>query len=250
MRLMAPYRFRCKHLRDTASRRHIYCVTGTVQKDGHPVGSVSTISSREANMAPGYSELVVEGPFTLVRGFLMGYCGGLGRQPRYYLHHSEGIGRHTLEETRSEVYCTDNLTYLCLEDSVLPGFLRAVARTEPEVNLSVRSVRRIGMASCDFAYETEAAQGVRAFRRLFSGAGAGLRVVATRHGDLLPFVAPDTLDGDSVWRARGRVLGSLQDVLGFVRRCRQSFVARDILLGEVELQLEGLELRRELPAKA
>ena len=85
----------------------------------HKALNITQIVKGEAAVKTTFSELVIEGAFALVKGFLMGFLCTYPELPRYFLHRKIGIRRHTLRDFLSELFEFENLVHLCLEDSVV-----------------------------------------------------------------------------------------------------------------------------------
>jgi hypothetical protein len=103
-------------------------------------------------MTKDYRELVVAGSFALVKGFLLGFRCGSGREFSYFFHHKSGIRRDTLTELVKDVLELDNYVHLCLEEDVVESFKEAVAKAGPVVGIEVRKERRIKEARFDFSF--------------------------------------------------------------------------------------------------
>ena len=104
-------------------------------------------------MKTTFSELVIEGPFALVKGFLVGFLCTYPELPRYFLHRKVGIRRHTLRDLLSELFEFENLVHLCLEDSVVEEFKRAIARATPPISISIKSLKKIASTEFNFSFE-------------------------------------------------------------------------------------------------
>ena len=84
-------------------------------------------------MEKAYTELVIAGPFALVKGFLMGFRCGIETEFNYFFHRKCGIRRDTLAELVKEALDMDNYVHLCLENDVLDRFREAVEKAQPVV---------------------------------------------------------------------------------------------------------------------
>ena len=115
-------------------------------------------------MQAKFTELVVSGSFALVKGFLLGFKGGSEADFDYFFHRKSGIRRDTLAELLKEVLDLDNYVHLCLEDTVVPAFKRAVAEAEPLVGIRIKNERPVKEARFDFSFvikNREAAEKVK-----------------------------------------------------------------------------------------
>ena len=98
-------------------------------------------------MAKGFSELVIEGPFGLVKGFLMGFIYGSGKEYNYFFHRKEGIRRETFKEILKELFEYENYVHVCLENEAVAKFSEAIDYAHEKIGLSVKS------AYFSFSYE-------------------------------------------------------------------------------------------------
>jgi len=115
-------------------------------------------------MQAKFSELVISGSFPLVKGFLLGFRGGTGRNFNYFFHRKSGIRRDTLAELLKEVLDMDNYVHLCLEEAVVQDFRQAVAQAEPLVGIKIKKERPIKLGRFDFSFKInnrEAAEKVK-----------------------------------------------------------------------------------------
>ena len=115
-------------------------------------------------MEAKFSELVISGSFALVKGFLLGFRGGTGKDFDYFFHRKSGIRRDTLAELLKEVLDMDNYVHLCLEQAVVQDFKQAVAGAEPLVGVKIKKARPIKLGRFDFSFvinNREAAEKVK-----------------------------------------------------------------------------------------
>ena len=103
-------------------------------------------------MSSAYSELVISGPFALVKGFLLGYRSGSGIDFGYFFHRKAGIRRDTLAELVKEALDLDNFVHLCLERTAVEGFKKAVKNGGGTVGIQVTKERKIKAARFDFSF--------------------------------------------------------------------------------------------------
>lgn len=102
-------------------------------------------------MHPAYSELVIEGPFHLVKGFLTGYrCRGEEPFGIFY-HRKAGIRRETFGDVVADLFDLEHLVHVCVEERVLDDLRAAIARAEPIIGIRVRSVRRVESAAFSYS---------------------------------------------------------------------------------------------------
>ena len=104
-------------------------------------------------MVHNFSEIVIKGPFFLVKGFIMGYLYGVEKKFEYFFHRKTGIRRETFKNIIKEYFEFENYVHLCIENDVLPKFLSAIEKSHDKIGLSVESIRNIKSANFSFSYE-------------------------------------------------------------------------------------------------
>ena len=104
-------------------------------------------------MVQNFSEIVIKGPFFLVKGFLTGYSFGSDKIINYFFHRKSGIRRETLKDFIKEYFEFENYVHLCIEDDALSKFISAIKKSHDKIGLSVESVKSIKSAGFSFSYE-------------------------------------------------------------------------------------------------
>ena len=127
-------------------------------------------------MEKAYTELVVAGPFALVKGFLMGFRCGSDREFSYFFHRKSGIRRDTLAELVKEVLEMDNYVHLCLENDVLDTFRKAVEKNRTSIGLEIKNERPIKEARFDFSFNISNRDAAGNIKRLLSDLGPDVKL--------------------------------------------------------------------------
>ena len=104
-------------------------------------------------MQKRFFEIVIEGPFVLVKGFLMGFLYGGDKTYDYFFHRKSGIRRETLKEFLKEIFEFENYVHLCIEEKVHDKFIAAIEKSYPKIGLKVRSSHEIKSARFSLRYE-------------------------------------------------------------------------------------------------
>jgi len=98
-----------------------------------------------------YSELVIKGPFLLVKGFIMGFLSGNGKDSPYYFHRKHGIQRETMKDVLKDVLDVDNYVHLCIATNLYKPFREALQNSASEHALSIESKKDIQSANFHFS---------------------------------------------------------------------------------------------------
>jgi len=190
-------------------------------------------------MSKTFSELVVEGPFMLVKGFLMGYKYSCRKDLAYFFHRKAGIRRETLKDVLQEYFELDSVTHLCIEDEAFDGFSKAVADAEEVIRLKIRSRREIEGARFSFHFEVFNRDHARTVRELVNSMPETLRLEQFKEdeyenseGKGIELYAPLH---DYGYSGRGAVNGEFSDLIELYRRFSNSGLVE---AGSVQLVLK------------
>ncbi len=103
-------------------------------------------------MSKTYTELVIEGPFLLVKGFILGFFGSRSENRSWFFHRNAGINRVTFRELIKEWFEFENLVHLCIENEAKEALLKQMKATEEESGLKVISEKTIKKGSFAFSF--------------------------------------------------------------------------------------------------
>jgi len=104
-------------------------------------------------MGRAFSEIVIEGPFMLVKGFLLGYLSQKPHENPYFFHRKAGIKRETLKGFLKELFELDNVVHLCLLSDLVDDFVKATEYYTKVTGMKIESIKKIKSANFEFAYE-------------------------------------------------------------------------------------------------
>jgi len=97
-----------------------------------------------------FVELVIESPFILFKGFLMGYIEGSGENPIYFFSKKTGIKTETLVESLKVWFGFETLVHVCMEKDFAEKIKKALENTFDKLGMKVKSEKVIKSASFDF----------------------------------------------------------------------------------------------------
>ena len=192
-------------------------------------------------MEKTFSEVVIEGPFILVKVFLIGFR--TATDPfTYFFHRKAGIRRETLRDVMVELFELENLVHVCVEDRVVGPLREAVADASQKIGIRLHSVRHIVSAEFRFSFETynEKIADECSFltgvlpdgvgRRDYESYGAASEDDGVR-------ISLATLAYPFVSGARGVLYGDFESIIELYLRGKRSSVSEHIMTGEVLLTL-------------
>ncbi len=97
-----------------------------------------------------FVELVIESPFILFKGFLMGFIEGSGEKPVYFFSKKTGIKTETLVESLKVWFGFETLVHVCIEKGFAEKLKKAIENTFDKLGMKVKSEKEIKSASFDF----------------------------------------------------------------------------------------------------
>lgn len=195
--------------------------------------------------AQPFYELVIQSPFLLIKGFLMGFMYGRGPEFPYFFHRKAGIRRETLGEVIREYLSLDNYTHLCLPEKVVPDFVAALERAEPKIGVRVVKKRKIKEAEFRFGFEIYSEDQAAECKALFAKMPKGVSLlnynpveIKDEHIRGIKEYAPSH---PYIFRGQGLVKGDFEPLVDFYLKCKRSGVRDFLLCSEIRLEYETEE---------
>lgn len=189
-----------------------------------------------------FYEIVIEGPFMLVKGFVVGFLAGVKPGGEYFFHRKAGIRRETLKGFLREFFELDNHVHLCLEPDLIERFKKAAELYESKTGMKIESIKPIKSASFTFAYEFFNEDLAKKARDLLTTLPGGVEIK-----DYFPFVEIDN-DArgveayaplhDFTSRAKGKIEGDFEGVMKVYLDIKRSEFSESVMCDDVRLELE------------
>ena len=193
-------------------------------------------------MQKSFSELVIEGQFVLVKGFLMGYLHGSDHEFDYFFHRKDGIRRETFKEFIKELFEFESHVHVCLDNNVVPKFLKAIEKSKEKIGLEVKSVRAITSASFSFSFEIFNEELAKETEALFENSPAGVKVIDYKPTEE---VSNDAVGVEGyapvhsfVARGSGKAEGNFHDIMELYLNIKRSHGSECVICSEINLDLE------------
>ncbi len=192
-----------------------------------------------------FSELVIEGPFLLVKGFLVGFLSCAKPEGKYFFHRKSGIRRETLKDFLKDFFELDNYVHLCLETELVDQFLGAAKFYQEKTGMKVQSVRSIRSASFSIAYEFYNEKLAGKAKKMLQDLPSGVKIT-----DYAPLEIKDERgEGIEAYaplhkftsRGKGEVVGDFGGVLELYLTIKRSDISESIICSDVRLDLEENE---------
>ena len=188
-------------------------------------------------MPKQFSEIVIDGPFLLVKGFMMGYKYSCNPSMEYFFHRKTGIRRETLKDLIQEYFELESHTHLCLESGVLERFTETINASEEQIKLKILSRKIIETASFSFHFEVFSKEAADKIRNTINTIPSTLHL--NRFKD--DVFSDDKAKGielyaplhDYIYSGKGELFGDFEDLIHLYREFNKSGI---IETGQVKLQ--------------
>jgi len=102
-------------------------------------------------MSKRFCEIVIDSPFVLFKGFLMGFLSCSQQKPLYYFHKYEGINIETLSEHLKEWLGLETHVHLCIEENLADKLEDAISSCFSKLGIAVISNKIIEKADFTFS---------------------------------------------------------------------------------------------------
>jgi hypothetical protein len=191
-------------------------------------------------MSTPFSEIVIEGPFMLVKGFLLGFLSNKSVENPYFFHRKAGIKRDTLRDFLKELFELDNYAHLCLRSDLVNDFEKATEFYTKITGMKIKSVKPIKSASFNFAYELFSEEIATEAKSLIQNlpedikidgykpieekdeSGAGMEAYAPLH--------------EFVSRGKGTVKGEFSSIIDLFLKIKRSKISESFITSEITLE--------------
>jgi hypothetical protein len=194
-------------------------------------------------MSKTYSELIIEGRFTLVKGFLVGFICGVEPEAKYFFHQKSNIiKRDTLMGLVKELFEVEDYVYLCLEDNVVERFKNAVEIATPKIGISIKEIKKIKDAEFKFSFAIFNEENAKECKNIFSNLPEGI--------NLIDFSPVEKVDKDAPvisyrkerhpysYKGSGIVRGDFGNMVELFLKCKRSVFSQFVECEEIMLNFE------------
>ena len=193
-------------------------------------------------MVHKFSEIVIKGPFLLVKGFLMGYISGSEKKFDYFFHRKSGIRKESLKDLVKEYFEFENYVHLCIENNVLTQFLSAIEHSYEKIGLTVESVKNIKSALFSFSYEVFNKKIAQEIKELFTIKNKEVKIVGyhpreqkSKNGEGVEAYAPMHA---YVSKGEGKIEGNFYHVMQLYLSIKRSNASDFINCSDIYLQFD------------
>lgn len=193
-------------------------------------------------MSKKYSEIVIEGGFMLVKGFLLGFLSRAKPNSQYFFHRKSGIRRETFKELLKEFFELDNHVHVCIENELVADFTEATNLYSDITCNKIKSQKTISSASFSFAYEFFKEDLAQKAKEIITNLPEGVKLT-----NYFPFEEKDE-EGSGVEsyaplhqftsRAKGKLTGDFEGIMDVYLNIKKSALSESIICSEVNLEFE------------
>jgi len=191
-------------------------------------------------MSTAFSEIVIEGPFMLVKGFLLGFLSEKQVKNPYFFHRKAGIKRDTLRDFLKELFELDSYAHLCLRTDLVESFKSATEFYTQITGMKIQSVKPIKSASFTFAYELFNEEIAAEAKNLLSDLPGDIKIEGYQ-----PFEQKDESGvgmeayaplHEFIARGKGNVNGEFSSVIDLFLKIKRSKISESIITSKMALE--------------
>jgi hypothetical protein len=190
-------------------------------------------------MSVKYSEIIINAPFLLVKGFLMGFMHGREESFGYFFHRKAGIRRETVGEMLRKLLHFESHTHLCLPVVVLSSFKAALKRAEPVLDIKIESEREIKKAEFGFSFNIYNENQTELCKALFENLPEGIELEGfapeEQKDEHLVGVKEYAPLHPYVYRGHGHAHGPFSQIMKFYLDIKKCEISDFILCSDIRL---------------
>ncbi len=192
-------------------------------------------------MGKKFSEIVIEGPFMMVKGFLLGFLSCKKPDGKYFFHRKENIRRETLKEFVKELFELENYVHLCLEDELIEPFKQSLELYTKVTGYNIKSIKPIKGAVFSFAAEIFEKDLADKFKQIIDNVPEGVTVKKFTPSEQIEKEARGIESyaplHDYIYRAKGEVEGDFEGVIDTYLKIKRSDLSDFVICSEIKLKM-------------
>ncbi len=197
-------------------------------------------------MVTGYSQLIIEAPFTLLKGFVAGFIFSSYPDSLYFFSLRSGIVRHDrLTGVLKELLEMENVVHLCMENAVLDDFYKAIEAAKNRLGIQIREVKKIESSSFKFSFnisnEDYAAKCKKIFNNIPESVVLENYVPIEKIKKNAVGISYKTQSHPYVYKGEGNAKGEFKDIVNLYLNCKRSKCRDFIECRDIKLVLEEVE---------
>ncbi len=193
-------------------------------------------------MRQKFVEIVLEGRFMMVKGFLLGFLSCTKPDGKYFFHRKSNIRRDTFKEMLKEFFELDNYAHFCLQADLVDNFKKSTKLFTKVTGNKIKSIRTISSANFTFALEVYSEQFGKEAKQLFEVLPPDVNIIdyepvekRDKEGKGTEAYAPLH---EYVFRAKGKVEGDFGGVMDLYLNIKRSDFSEFVICSEIQLTLE------------
>jgi hypothetical protein len=188
-----------------------------------------------------FSELVIDVPFLMTKGLLLGYRAGADLEFDYFFHHKSGIRRESIGEMVRELLHLDCMTHICIPDDQVQGFRKGLAKVSETIPVHVRSIRPIESAFFNFSFHIYNKRLGEICKSIFKNVEKGVEIDQKQPSEVY---TPTTVGVHEyapmhsyTYDGQGTVHGDFYNVVKLFREIKKSKVAEWVHCSDIKLKI-------------
>ncbi len=192
-------------------------------------------------MSKTFSEIVIEGPFMMVKGFLLGFLACKKPDGKYFFHRKANIRRETLKEFVRELFELENYVHLCLEDDLIEPFKEAFTLYNKVTGYEIKSIKPIKGAHFSFAAEIFDQKLAQRFKDMVEKLPEGVKLENYHPTEMIDKEAKGIESyaplHEYIFRAKGEITGDFENVVNLYLNIKRSDLSDFVICSEIKLQM-------------
>ena len=196
-------------------------------------------------------ELVVEGPYAVIKGFCAGLLSGLPGEHTVFYSRDRGIGRATLlDRLKIWAHLGENMSHLVVDLPLKEKLERAIKASAKELDLELMSAKPISSAQFKFRYAAYSRNVARQLKEILDDPPRGVTVrnYRTKEKVIASAKGPEGYAPlhDFELHGEGEVAGALPGVVTFRERLTTHAMVQ---VDEIELLFGDIVARNRVEAE-
>jgi hypothetical protein len=194
-------------------------------------------------MQHSFSELVMSGSFSVIKGFLLGFLSHHAPSAQYFFYQKSGIIRHdSLAGHLKDFLEIEQRVYLCLEDEVYHAFEASVEWAGQKIGIGILERKPIASADLDFSFIIYNREIAEACQKVFTDIPPGVTLHGFSPEEEIDEKAPEISFTGSAhpycYKGQGTLSGAFSGIVELFLRSKRSRCSDFIDCGKIQLHFE------------
>ena len=200
-------------------------------------------------MSEKFYKVAIDSPYPVIKGFVQGFIQGRGHAFDYYFLKRGGDKRGALSDAFKDYLSLHCHSLLCLPESVLEAFERAIQGAMDTLGAHIESIERIESASFRFSFHLYSETYANCCKDVLKKLPAGVKLeryapvesvhdgITQMHDTIYEFapIASYTYEGG------GLLTGDFAGILQMYRKIKTCPISGDVMCGDLRVEVAEKE---------